>query len=54
MHKTPGRQAQQESSPFTVVHKDEIDDFHEHLNRQKADGQFTEEIKENARLLCYP
>ena len=26
---------------FTAVHKDEIDDFHEHLNRQNADLQFT-------------
>ena len=26
---------------FTAVHKDEIDDFHEHLNRQNADIQFT-------------
>ena len=25
---------------FTAVHKDEIDDFHEHLNRQNADIQF--------------
>ena len=26
---------------FTAVHKDGIDDFHEHLNRQNADIQFT-------------
>ena len=25
----------------TAVHKDEIDDFHEHLNRQKVDIQFS-------------
>ncbi|CAH3145861.1 unnamed protein product, partial [Porites lobata] len=32
---------------FTAVHKDGIDDFHEHLNRQNADIQFTKEIEEN-------
>ena len=32
---------------FTTVCKDRIDDFHEHLNRQNADIQFTKEIKEN-------
>ena len=26
---------------FTTVRKDRIDDFHEHLNRQNADLQFT-------------
>ena len=26
---------------FTAVHKDEIDDFHKHLNRQNAGIQFT-------------
>jgi len=26
---------------FTSVHKNEIDDFHEHLNRQNADKQFS-------------
>ena len=26
---------------FTAVHKDGIDDFHEYLNRQNADIQFT-------------
>ena len=26
---------------FTAVHKDEINDFHEHLNEQNADIQFT-------------
>ena len=30
---------------FTAVHKDEIDDFHEHLNRQ-----FTKEIEENGKI----
>ena len=32
---------------FTAEHKDGIDDFHEHLNRQNADIQFTKEIEEN-------
>ena len=32
---------------FTAVHKDEIDDFHQHLNRQNADIQFTKENEEN-------
>ena len=35
---------------FTVVHKDEIDDFHEHLNGQNADIQFTKEIEENGKI----
>ena len=30
---------------FTAVHKDGIDDFHEHLNRQNADIQFSKEIE---------
>ena len=34
---------------FTAVHKDGIDDFHEHLNRQNADIQFTKEIEENGK-----
>ena len=34
---------------FTAVHKDEIDDFHEHLNGQNADIQFTE-IEENGKI----
>ncbi|CAH3165725.1 unnamed protein product, partial [Porites lobata] len=33
---------------FTAVHKDGIDDFHEHLNRQNADIQFTKEIEEKS------
>ena len=33
----------------TAVRKDEIDDFHEHLNRRKADIQFTKEIEENSK-----
>ena len=32
---------------FTAVHKEGIDDFHEHLNRQNAEMQFTKEIEEN-------
>ena len=35
---------------FTAVHKDEIDDFHEHLNGQNADLQFTKEIEENGKI----
>ena len=35
---------------FTTVQKDEIDDFHEHLNRQNADIQFTKEIEENGKI----
>ena len=35
---------------FTTVHKDEIDIFHEHLNRQNADIQFTREVKENGKI----
>ena len=35
---------------FTTVHKDGIDDFHEHLNRQNTDIQFTKEIEENGKI----
>ena len=35
---------------FTAVDKDEIDDFHEHLNGQNADIQFTKEIEENGKI----
>ena len=35
---------------FKLSHKDEIDDFHEHLNRQNADIQFTKEIEENGKM----
>ena len=34
---------------FTPVH-DGIDDFHEHLNRQNEDIQFTKEIEQNGNL----
>ena len=32
---------------FTALHKDEIDDFHDHLNEQNTEIQFTKEIEEN-------
>ena len=35
---------------FTALQKDEIDDFHENLYRQKADIQFTKEIEENGKI----
>ena len=35
---------------FTAIHKDENDDFHDHLNEQNPDIQFTKEIKENGKL----
>ena len=35
---------------FTAVHKDETDIFHEHLNRQNADIQFTREVEENGKI----
>ena len=35
---------------LTAVYKDEIDDFHEHLNGQNADKQFTKEIGENGKI----
>ena len=35
---------------FTAVHKDEIDDSHEHLNKQNADIQFTKEIEKNGKI----
>ena len=40
---------------FTAVDKDEIDDFHEHLNRQNGKIQFTRRSKKNtfSRLLSY-
>ena len=36
---------------FTAVHKDEIDDFHDHLNEQNADIQFTKEMEEMENFL---
>ena len=35
---------------FTAVDKDGINDFHEHLNRQNADIQFTKGIEENDEI----
>ena len=35
---------------FTAVHKDGIDDFHKHRNRQNADIQFTKEIEEHGKI----
>ena len=35
---------------FTAVHKDEIDIFHEHLHKEKADMQITKEIEENGKI----
>ena len=34
----------------TAEHKDEIDDFHKHLNRQDPDTQFTKEIEDNGKI----
>ena len=36
--------------PFTAVHKDEIDDFHENFNWQNADIKFAREIEENGKI----
>ena len=35
---------------FTAVHKDEIDTFYEHLDKQNADIQFTRKVKENGKI----
>ena len=37
---------------FPTVHKEEIDDFHKHLNRQKMDIiiQFTKEVDKNGKI----
>ena len=35
---------------FTAVHKDEIDEFYDHLNEQNADIQFTREVEEDGKL----
>ena len=35
---------------FSAVLKDEINDFHEHINKQNADIQFTKEIEENNKI----
>ena len=33
-----------------AIHKDGINNFHKHLNRQNVDLQFTKEIKENGKI----
>ena len=39
------------NNTFTAaVHKDEIDKFHKHLNRQNANIQFTKGIEENNKI----
>jgi len=35
---------------FTAVYKDDTDDFHDHLNEQNADIQFTKDIEDNGKL----
>ena len=35
---------------FTAIHKDKIGAFHDHLNEQNADIQFTKEMRENGKL----
>ncbi|CAH3178855.1 unnamed protein product, partial [Porites evermanni] len=35
---------------FTAVNKDGIHDFHEHLNRQNEDIEFTKKFKENGKI----
>ena len=35
---------------FTAIHKNKIDDFHDHINRQNADIQLIKEIEENCKI----
>ena len=35
---------------ITAVHKNKIDEFHEHLNKQNSSIQFTKEIEENGKI----
>jgi len=35
---------------FTALHKDEMDDFYEHLNEQNTEIQFTKEIEINGKM----
>ena len=35
---------------ITAVHESKIDKFHEHLNKQNTNIQFTKEIKENGKI----
>ena len=35
---------------ITAVHKNKIDEFHEHLNKQNTSIQFTKEVVENGKI----
>ena len=35
---------------ITAVHESKIDEFHEHLNKQNTNIQFTKEIDENSKI----
>ena len=35
---------------ITAAHKNKIDEFHEHLNKQNTSIQFTKEIEENGKI----
>ena len=35
---------------ITAVHKNKVDEFHEHLNKQNTSIQFTKEIEENSKI----
>ena len=35
---------------ITVVHENKIDEFHEHVNKQNTNIQFTKEIEENGNI----
>ena len=35
---------------ITAVHKNKVDEFHEHLNKQNTSIRFTKEIKENSKI----
>ena len=35
---------------ITAVHKNKIEEFHEHLNKQNTSIQFTKEIEENGKI----
>ena len=35
---------------ITAVHENKIDEFHEHLNEQNTNIQFTKEIEENSKI----
>ena len=38
------------ANTITAVHKNKIDKFHQHLNKQNTSIQFTKEIEENGRI----